>query len=97
VVTIYAQTKTLGYGQIPSTLKSVSALDFNVAQRMGLFAGEGNQPRNDRHRGRRREHDGSVESRAETGDLKPPLPPPERFVDLQRLRIKWKAGGTSAR
>jgi hypothetical protein len=41
VETIQAQTTTLGYGQIPSTMKSVSALHFNIAQRMGLFFREG--------------------------------------------------------
>src|SRR5947208_2954589 len=32
---------TLRYGQIPSTMKSVSALHFNIAQRKGLFIREG--------------------------------------------------------
>lgn len=35
-----AQTVTLRYGQIPSTIKSVSALQFYVAQRKGFFARE---------------------------------------------------------
>ena len=34
-------TMTLRYGQIPSTVKSVSALHFNIAQRKGLFIREG--------------------------------------------------------
>ena len=38
---LQAQTTTLRYGQIPSTMKSVSALHFNIAQRKGLFAREG--------------------------------------------------------
>ena len=36
-----AQTTTLRYGQIPSTVKTISALQFTVAQRKGLFAREG--------------------------------------------------------
>ena len=36
-----AQTITLRYGQIPSTLKTVSALHFYIAQRKGLFSREG--------------------------------------------------------
>ena len=39
--TVQAQTMTLRYGQIPSTIKSVSALHFNIAQRKGLFIREG--------------------------------------------------------
>jgi ABC-type nitrate/sulfonate/bicarbonate transport system substrate-binding protein len=39
--TVQAQTMTLRYGQIPSTIKSVSALHFNIAQRKGLFVREG--------------------------------------------------------
>ena len=65
---IQAQTTTLRYGQIPSTMKSVSARHFNIAQRKGLFVREG------------------ISIEAETGDLKPPLPSAERFVDLQYLR-----------
>jgi ABC-type nitrate/sulfonate/bicarbonate transport system substrate-binding protein len=38
-----AQTVTLRYGQIPSTIKTVSALQFHVAQRKGLFTREGIQ------------------------------------------------------
>jgi ABC-type nitrate/sulfonate/bicarbonate transport system substrate-binding protein len=38
---VQAQTTTLRYGQIPSTMKSVSALHFNIAQRKGLFVREG--------------------------------------------------------
>ena len=38
---VHAQTTTLRYGQIPSTIKSVSALHFNIAQRKGLFVREG--------------------------------------------------------
>jgi ABC-type nitrate/sulfonate/bicarbonate transport system substrate-binding protein len=38
---LQAQTTTLRYGQIPSTMKSVSALHFHIAQRKGLFAREG--------------------------------------------------------
>ena len=41
VATVQAQTMTLRYGQIPSTMKSVSALHFNIAQRKGLFIREG--------------------------------------------------------
>ncbi len=41
VATVQAQTMTLRYGQIPSTMKSVSALHFNIAQRKGLFVREG--------------------------------------------------------
>ena len=37
----HAQTTTLRYGQIPSTIKTVSALQFHVAQRKGLFTNEG--------------------------------------------------------
>lgn len=36
-----AQTATLRYGQIPSTIKTVSALQFHIAQRKGLFARAG--------------------------------------------------------
>ncbi len=36
-----AQTITLRYGQIPSTIKTVSALHFYIAQRKGFFAREG--------------------------------------------------------
>lgn len=35
-----AQTTTLRYGQIPSTIKTVSALQFYIAQRKGFFARE---------------------------------------------------------
>lgn len=70
---IQAQTTTLRYGQIPSTMKSVSALHFNIAQRKGLFVREGINVE-------------MISIEAETGDLKPPLPSAERFVDLQYLR-----------
>jgi len=36
-----AQTTTLRYGQIPSTVKTISALQFTVALRKGLFTREG--------------------------------------------------------
>lgn len=36
-----AQTTTLRYGQIPSTIKTVSALQFHIAQRKGFFGREG--------------------------------------------------------
>ncbi|MFM9971831.1 MAG: ABC transporter substrate-binding protein [Burkholderiales bacterium] len=36
-----AQTITLRYGQIPSTIKTVSALHFYIGQRKGFFAREG--------------------------------------------------------
>ena len=36
-----AQTTMLRYGQIPSTVKTISALQFTVAQRKGLFTREG--------------------------------------------------------
>jgi len=36
-----AQNITLRYGQIPSTIKTVSALQFYIAQRKGFFTGEG--------------------------------------------------------
>jgi ABC-type nitrate/sulfonate/bicarbonate transport system substrate-binding protein len=36
-----AQTTTLRYGQIPSTIKTVSALQFYIGQRKGFFAREG--------------------------------------------------------
>lgn len=36
-----AQNITLRYGQIPSTIKTVSALQFHLAQRKGFFAREG--------------------------------------------------------
>jgi ABC-type nitrate/sulfonate/bicarbonate transport system substrate-binding protein len=38
--TVQGQTTTLRYGQIPSTIKTVSALQFYVAQRKGFFARE---------------------------------------------------------
>jgi hypothetical protein len=41
ITSVRAQTTTLRYGQIPSTIKSVSALHFNIAQRQGLFIREG--------------------------------------------------------
>jgi ABC-type nitrate/sulfonate/bicarbonate transport system substrate-binding protein len=36
-----AQATTLRYGQIPSTIKTVSALQFHIAQRKGFFGREG--------------------------------------------------------
>jgi ABC-type nitrate/sulfonate/bicarbonate transport system substrate-binding protein len=39
----HAQTVKLRYGQIPSTIKTVSALQFHVAQRKGFFIREGIQ------------------------------------------------------
>jgi ABC-type nitrate/sulfonate/bicarbonate transport system substrate-binding protein len=36
-----AQTVTLRYGQIPSTIKTVSALQFHIAERKGFFTREG--------------------------------------------------------
>ena len=36
-----AQTTTLRYGQIPSTIKTVSALQFYIGQRKGFFGREG--------------------------------------------------------
>ena len=36
-----AQNMTLRYGQIPSTIKTVSALQFHLAQRKGFFAQQG--------------------------------------------------------
>jgi hypothetical protein len=54
-------------------MKSVSALHFNIAQRKGLFVCEGINVE-------------MISIEAETGDLKPPLPSAERFVDLQYLR-----------
>jgi ABC-type nitrate/sulfonate/bicarbonate transport system substrate-binding protein len=41
IQTVQSQTVTLRYGQIPSTIKTVSALQFYVAQRKGFFAREG--------------------------------------------------------
>ena len=41
VQTVTAQTITLRYGQIPSTVKTVSALQFAIAQRKGFFLREG--------------------------------------------------------
>lgn len=38
---VHAQPVTLRYGQIPSTIKTVSALQFYIAQRKGFFAREG--------------------------------------------------------
>ena len=35
------QAESLRYGQIPSTVKTVSALQFAIAQRKGLFTREG--------------------------------------------------------
>lgn len=35
------QTVTLRYGQIPSSIKTISALQFHIAQRNGFFAREG--------------------------------------------------------
>ena len=40
-VSAAAQNITLRYGQIPSTVKTVSALQFHLAQRKGFFAREG--------------------------------------------------------
>ena len=39
--TIQGQEVTLKYGQIPSTIKSVSSLPLNIAVRQGFFAREG--------------------------------------------------------
>lgn len=69
---VQAQTTTLRYGQIPSTMKSVSALHFSIAQRKGLFVREGINV--------------EMIPMAETRDLKPPLPSAEGLVDLQYLR-----------
>jgi ABC-type nitrate/sulfonate/bicarbonate transport system substrate-binding protein len=41
IQTVQSQTVTLRYGQIPSTIKTVSALQFYVAQRKGFFGREG--------------------------------------------------------
>ena len=41
IQTVQGQTTTLRYGQIPSTIKTVSALQFYIAQRKGFFAREG--------------------------------------------------------
>ncbi len=38
---VQSQTAMLRYGQIPSTVKSVSALHFHIAQRKALFVREG--------------------------------------------------------
>src|ERR1044071_527449 len=38
---VHGQPITLRYGQIPSTLKTVSALQFHLAQHKGFFAREG--------------------------------------------------------
>lgn len=38
---INAQPVTLRYGQIPSTIKTISALSFYIGQRKGFFAQEG--------------------------------------------------------
>src|SRR4029453_9086869 len=38
---VHAQPVTLRYGQIPSTIKTISALSFSIGQRKGLFAQEG--------------------------------------------------------
>jgi ABC-type nitrate/sulfonate/bicarbonate transport system substrate-binding protein len=38
---VHGQNITLRYGQIPSTLKTVSALQFHLAERKGFFAREG--------------------------------------------------------
>ena len=38
-----AQTVTLRYGQIPSSIKTVSAIQFVIGQRKGLFEREGIQ------------------------------------------------------
>jgi ABC-type nitrate/sulfonate/bicarbonate transport system substrate-binding protein len=40
IQTVQGQTTTLRYGQIPSTIKTVSALQFYIAQRKGFFARE---------------------------------------------------------
>ena len=55
-VSASAQNITLRYGQIPSTIKTVSALQFHLAQRKGFFAREGISSGNDAHRGRRRQY-----------------------------------------
>jgi len=41
VQTLPAQTITVRYGQIPSTIKTVSALQFTIAQRKRFFSREG--------------------------------------------------------
>ena len=41
VQTAQSQTVNLRYGQIPSTIRSVSAVQFYIAQRKGLFTREG--------------------------------------------------------
>src|SRR5512132_432566 len=38
---VNAQKVTLRYGQIPSTIKTISALSFYIGQRKGFFAQEG--------------------------------------------------------
>jgi hypothetical protein len=47
---VNAQPVTLRYGQIPSTIKTISALSFYIGQRKGFFVQEGGQPGNDVHR-----------------------------------------------
>ena len=41
VAAVSGQNITLRYGQIPSTIKTVSALHFYIAQRKGFFSREG--------------------------------------------------------
>src|SRR5215831_19228907 len=38
---VTAQPVTLRYGQIPSTIKTISALSFSIGRRKGFFAQEG--------------------------------------------------------
>ncbi len=40
IVSAQTQSLTLRYGQIPSTVKTVSALPFHIAQRKGFFGRE---------------------------------------------------------
>ena len=39
----YGENIRIRYGQIPSTIKTVSALQFHIAQKKGLFTREGIQ------------------------------------------------------
>ena len=51
-----AQNIALRYGQISSTVKTVSALQFHLAQRRGILRPRRNRPGNDPNRRRRGEH-----------------------------------------
>ena len=59
-----ADTVTLRYGQIPSTVRSVSAVYLSIAQQKGFFAREGASSSTRSDRGRHRRYDFDLHAQA---------------------------------